>query len=132
MRQGIINRAAAGSLAVAAVLMPTAGHAVDTRDFATRTAGQLADLCAAKPVDAKGTAANNFCHGFAQGVVDMKLQQDRAAGKPSFCFPNPAPKREATLDEFVTWVRAQPSRLSAPPTDALFQFLGERFPCAGR
>lgn len=132
MRHTIICRAAATGLAAAALLLPAAGQAVDTRDFATRNAEQLANLCAARPVDAKGTAANNFCHGFAQGVVDMKLQQDRAAGKPSFCLPNPAPKREATLDEFVTWVRAQPSRLSAPPTDALFQFMGERFPCAGR
>jgi len=119
-------------LALAACLLPKLGHAVDVRDFDARNAGQLAALCAAKPVDAKGTAANNFCHGFAQAVVDMQLRQDRSAGKRSFCFPNPAPKREATLDEFVTWVRGQPSRLSSPPTEALLQFMSERFPCGER
>lgn len=105
--------------------------AVETRDFDAKNAGELANLCAAKPVDAKGTAAQNFCHGFAQGAVDVRRAQERASGgKPSFCFPNPAPKRTATLDEFVTWVRAQPSRLSSRPDEALFQFMSERFPCS--
>jgi hypothetical protein len=116
--------------ALAAFLIPAAANAVDTRDFDVRNAGELADLCAAKPIDAKGTAAANFCHGFTQAVVDMTFTQERKSGQPrSICFPKPVPKRSATLDEFVTWVRAQPERLKAPPTDAFLRFMGERFPC---
>jgi hypothetical protein len=123
-------RTTMAAAALAALLVPAAANAVDTRDFDVRNAGELADLCAAKPTDAKGTAASNFCHGFTQAVVDMTFTQERKSNQPrTICFPNPVPKRGATLDEFVTWVRAQPERLKAPPSDAFLRFMGERFPC---
>jgi len=119
-------------LASLALLAPGLAHAVDQRDFEVRNAGQLANLCAAKQADRDATAAVNFCHGFTQAAVDMALTQEREAGKPrSICLPNPAPKRQATLDEFVTWVRAQPDRLPSPPTKAFLNFMTERFPCKG-
>ncbi|MBO0710484.1 MAG: hypothetical protein J2P47_04295 [Acetobacteraceae bacterium] len=119
-------------LALFVLLAPGHAHAVDQRDFQVRNAGQLATLCGAKPSEHDAVAAINFCHGFTQAAVDMALTQERDAGKPpSICFPNPAPKRQATLDEFVTWVRAQPDRLPSPPTKAFLNFMTERFPCKG-
>jgi hypothetical protein len=116
--------------ALATLLIPAAAGAVEQRDFEVKNAGQLANLCAAKPGERDGVAGLNFCHGFTQAAVDMKLTQERAASQPrTICFPNPVPKRSATLDEFVTWVRAQPERLKAPPSDAFLRFMGERFPC---
>jgi hypothetical protein len=124
-------RTTIAAAALAAFLIPAAANAVDTRDFDVRNAGELADLCAAKPTDAKGTAASNFCHGFTQAVVDMTFTQERKSNQPrSICFPKPVPKRSATLDEFVTWVRAQPERLKTPPSEAFLRFMGERFPCS--
>ncbi len=130
-RKDISMRHTAIALGLAALLLGAAGaRAVEQSDFAVRNAGQLGKLCAAKPAEKDGVAAINFCHGFTQAAVDMQLSQERKAGGPkTICFPNPAPKRSATLDEFVTWLRAQPGRLAGPPTDAFLQFMTERFPC---
>jgi hypothetical protein len=92
-----------------------------------RTAGELADLCAANPKDPTGDAKINFCHGFAQGAITVELRHTE--GKKPFCFPSPAPTRTATMNEFVNWVRALPEHRTPPAADGLFQFLGERFPC---
>ena len=92
-----------------------------------RTAGDLAELCGVNPKDPVADAKFNYCHGFAQGIVDLELQ--RAGDKKPFCFPTPAPTRTATLGEFVNWVRAMPDHRTLPATDGLFKFLGERFPC---
>ncbi len=118
------------ALGCAALLAAGRAHAVEPRDFDVRNAGQLGNLCAAKPAEKDGVAAENFCHGFTQAVVSMQLTQERKSGAPrSICFPNPVPKRSATIDEFVTWVRAKPERLAATPSDAFLQFMTERFPC---
>jgi hypothetical protein len=91
-----------------------------------RTAGDLAELCAANPRDATGPAKLNYCDGFAQGAVDVELRH-AGATKP-FCIP-PGTKREVTLHEFSSWVRAIPSRESDDATGGLFHFLAERYPC---
>ena len=119
-------------LAFGGLLLLAAGSAgaVEQRDFDARTAGQLGNLCDAQSSERDGVAAQNFCHGFTQAVVDMQLTRERKSGAPrTICFPQPVPKRSATLDEFVTWLRAQPDRQSGPPSDAFLQFMSERFPC---
>ena len=79
-----------------------------------RTAGELAELCGANPREPAADAKINYCHGFAQGAVDVELHH--AGPKKPFCFPNPMPTRTATLNEFVDWVRALPEHASwAPP-----------------
>ena len=125
----VVTLLSLGGMLATAVLCPPA-RAVEQRDFEVRNAGQLGNLCGAKRTERDGVAAENFCHGFTQAAVDMQLTQERKAGESrTICFPNPVPKRSATLDEFVTWVRAQPARASSPPTEAFLQFMTERFPC---
>ncbi|HEY2107472.1 MAG TPA: Rap1a/Tai family immunity protein [Candidatus Binataceae bacterium] len=92
-----------------------------------RTAGDLAELCGVNTKDSAADAKINWCHGFAQGVVDLELQH--TADKKPFCFPSPPPPRAKTLDEFVNWVRAMPDHRSLGATEGLFKFLAERFPC---
>jgi hypothetical protein len=92
-----------------------------------RTAGDLAALCAAAPGSPGADAKINFCHGFAQGAVDDRLHV--ATDKKPFCFPSPTPSRTATMQDFVSWVRATPSNRDMPVLDGLFRFLGERYPC---
>lgn len=96
-------------------------------DLHVRTASDLAQLCAANPRDPRGDAAINFCHGFAQGTVDVLLGL-HGANRP-FCFPNPPPTRSATLSQFVAWVRAASAHAALPAARGLAQFLHERFPC---
>ena len=95
--------------------------------LSVRTAGDLAALCSADPASAGADAKINFCQGYAQGAVEDRLRM--AADKKPFCFPNPAPKRAATLKEFVTWVRSMPANHDLNGVDGLFKFMGERFPC---
>jgi hypothetical protein len=91
-----------------------------------RTAGDMADMCSADPRSPTGPARLNYCSGFAQGAVDVRL---RVAGdKKPFCI-TPGTKREVTLREFAGWVKAAPSRRSDDALNALFRFLAERFPC---
>lgn len=114
-------------IALTALVLAAPAQAQRGVTLQARTAGELADLCAANPKEALGDAKINFCHGYAQGAVTVELKQNNA--KKPFCFPNPAPNRTATMGEFVSWVRAMPDRKPLPAVDGLFRFLGERFPC---
>jgi Rap1a immunity proteins len=93
----------------------------------TDTAGELADTCAANPRQPAGDARINFCHGFAQGAIDVELHH--AGEQKPFCFPHPSPSRAETMNQFVNWVRAMPDRRSMRSEEGLFKFLAERFPC---
>jgi hypothetical protein len=113
--------------ALTAILIALPVQAQRSVNIQARTAGELADLCAANPKDSQGDAKINFCHGFAQGAITVELRHPQ--GKKPFCFPSPTPNRTATMGEFVGWVRSMPDHRSVPAADGLFQFLGERFPC---
>ncbi len=114
--------------AASAATSPARAAPPDAR-IEVRTAGDLADLCAAPRTDPTGPERQNFCHGYAQGALTMELKREAATGKRRICMPNPAPTREATMAEFVKWARAMPKNQALPPTDGLFTFLSERFPC---
>ncbi len=115
------------AVALSAILLALPAQAQRGVSIQARTAGELADLCAASPKDPLGDARINFCHGFAQGAITVELRH--AEGKKPFCFPSPPPNRAATMAEFVNWVRSTPDRRSLNVIDGFFQFLGERYPC---
>ena len=116
----------AGAL-LALALLPAMSHAQRPISLNARTAGDLAQLCGARPGNARADAGINYCHGFAQGAADVLLGT-AGANKP-FCFPKPAPTRTATLAQFGDWVRATPDHAQLPAAKGLAQFLAERFPC---
>src|SRR6516225_7711207 len=117
--------------AALAFLAPFAAHAATEANFGARTTGDLVELCEATPDNAIGTAAVNFCEGFAQGAVSVEMQNMAAfRGPKSFCLPNPPPSRNEALGEFVKWARVSPDRMSTTSTDGLFRFLSERYPCS--
>jgi hypothetical protein len=91
-----------------------------------RTAVDLAEMCTASPREPGGPARLNYCSGFAQGAVDVELRH--AGGTKPFCI-TPGTKREVTLREFASWVRAVPSRGADEASSGLFRFLAERYPC---
>ena len=120
-----------GVLAVPAVVVPALvvpAWAAQTASFRAKTAGELADLCGAAPGSTAADAKINYCHGFAQGAIETRLVEAREQ-KP-FCFPNPAPTRTETMNQFVSWTRALPANHDLPVLTGLFRFLGERFPCS--
>ena len=113
--------------ALAALLFALPAQAQKSVNLQARTAGDLAELCAANAKDPLGDAKINFCHGYAQGAITAELR--RPDGNKTFCFPSSPPSRSQTMSEFVGWVRANADRRPLPSVNALFRFLGERFPC---
>src|SRR5499433_1430340 len=119
--------AVAGGLVL---LASGASRAAVEANFGANTTGDLVELCTATPGNPIGTAAINFCEGFAQGAVLVEMQNQAAFRGPKlFCMPNPPPSRNQALSEFVNWARSSPDRLAQSSADRLFRFLSERYPC---
>ena len=111
-------------------LAPSAALAASEANFNANTTGDLVELCGATPDNGLGTAAVNFCEGYLQGAVTVEMLNMAAfRGRKLFCLPDPPPTRAATMSEFATWARAAPDRMAQSPTDGLFRFLSERYPC---
>jgi len=112
------------------VLAPPTTRAATEASFGAKTTGDLVELCTAAPDNAIGTAAVNFCEGFAEGAVAVELQNMAGFRGPKvFCMPYPPPSRNEALNGFVNWARTSPDRLAQSSTDGLFRFLSERYPC---
>jgi hypothetical protein len=113
-----------------ALFAPAVSHAATEANFGAKTTGDLVALCTATPDGAIGTAAVNFCEGFAEAAVAVELQNMAGyRGAKLFCLPNPPPSRNEALTAFVNWARSSPDRLAQSSTDGLFRFLSERYPC---
>ena len=112
---------------VATLLIPLSAWAAGPASVKVGNAGDLAELCGANPKDPVGPEKINFCHGFAQGAIDVERKY--AGDKKKFCMPSPAPTRTETMTQFVNWVRSLPAHKALGPTEGFFQFLAERFPC---
>ncbi len=127
MKTPIVLAVLASGFLVSSLATSSAEAAPQPISLRVRTAGELAEVCGVTPKEAAADAKINYCHGFAQGVVDLELQH--TADKKPFCFPSPSPSRSTTLNEFVGWVRAMPDHRTLPATSGLLKFLAERFPC---
>jgi hypothetical protein len=127
LRGSLLMKALIALAVLAPSLMVSGAWAAQPVTLRVKTAGDLAELCGVNPREPAADAKINYCHGFAQGVVDLELQH--TADKKPFCFPSPPPSRTATLTEFADWVKALPEHRNLPATDGLFKFLAERFPC---
>jgi hypothetical protein len=113
--------------ATLAACTTVAVRAAEPITIRTATAGELADNCTANARESGSDARRNFCYGFAQGAIDVRQRQSDA--KNLFCFPKPGPSRPETMNQFAAWVKAGSDRRSLPSSEALFRFLGERYPC---
>ena len=91
-----------------------------------KTAADLAVACSAKPVSPGNAALLNFCNGFAKGVVQTERLNSEGS---KICLPTPAPKRSATMNEFVTWVKADATRQKEAASAGFISFMSERYPC---
>src|SRR3954469_14425103 len=116
------------ALAFLASGVATAGAwAAQPIDIKAQTAGELAELCGAKPGEPAADAKINFCLGFAQGAIDVDLHL--AGDKKPFCIPRPGPSRRATMTEFARWAGEASGRRSMSAAAAVVRFMGDRFPC---
>jgi hypothetical protein len=107
-----------------------AAAAVTESEFPPRTVRDLIAICAPEPSDPMMTAAVNFCHGYAEGAVDVEEAHEAQKGaRKLFCLPTPRPPRGSELTSFITWANEQPPRLDMPAIDGLFIYLAGRYPC---
>lgn len=96
------------------------------------TGGSLGELCSAKPDGGLGTASVNLCHGYARGAVSAYLALESGLRQPLklFCLPPVETIPASTvLNEYAVWVKSEPQQAKAWALDALFAFLGTKFPC---
>lgn len=115
-------------LLIACLVSPAAAaQAAEPISLHANNAGELADLCAANPNQPAADAKINFCHGYAQGMLDAVRRRAQEARK--FCFPPNPPSRAAVMGEFVNWVRSMPDRRGQTAFDGLTNFFAARFPC---
>jgi hypothetical protein len=104
--------------------------AAEPNDFRAATAGELVALCSSTSQDPNYVAALHFCHGFAAGAY--QYYQAIAAASPDeryVCPPATPPTRSEAISGFVEWMGSRPGMASKPPVEALFQYLGETYPC---
>ena len=104
--------------------------AAGPEDFRAQTAADLVVLCSAGPEEPNYVAAIHFCHGFAAGAY--QYYQAIAAASPDqryVCPPATPPTRTEAIAGFVEWIKSLPGEASKPPVEALFQYLGETYPC---
>ena len=121
-------------LAKAAALVVLAyggsANAAEPDDFRALTAADLITLCSTSPDDPNYVAAIHFCHGFAAGAY--QYYQAIAAASPDqryVCPPAPPPSRSEAISGFLNWMETRPGMGIKPPVEALFQYLGETYPC---
>jgi hypothetical protein len=128
----MLNRHWLTGVALCAAILPTAaGAAVTEATFALNTTSDLVDLCTAAPSDPMGTAALNFCHGFAVGVYRV-LEEENAARRTGrmFCIPDTVrPSRNEAIADFVQWAKASPDAMSQRPADGISSYLNTKYPC---
>jgi hypothetical protein len=108
----------------------SSAHAAEPDDFRALSAADLVALCSTTPEDANYVAAIHFCHGFAAGAY--QYYQAIAAASPDqryVCPPAPPPSRSDAISGFLGWMERRPGMASKPPVEALFQYLGEAYPC---
>jgi Rap1a immunity proteins len=116
---------------IGAVSVASLGAMAATPDtFQVRTTSDLVTLCSVDPAAPDYSMAISFCHGFAVGAYQYHSQTVGASSASRFvCLPNPPPTRSQAIADFVAWARARPETMNAPPVDALFRHLSERYPC---
>lgn len=104
--------------------------AVMESEFPPNTVRDLIAICAPDQNDPMMTAAVNFCHGYAEGAVDVEEAHEAQRGaRKLFCLPTPPPPRGSELSSFIAWANAQPARLDMPAIDGMFIYLAGKYPC---
>ena len=107
-----------------------AAAAVTESEFPPKTVLDLIAICAPDQNDPMVTAAVNFCHGYAEGAVDVEEAHEAQKGaRKLFCLPTPPPPRGSELSSFIAWANAQPARLDMPAIDGMFIYLAGKYPC---
>jgi Rap1a immunity proteins len=71
-----------------------------------------------------------YCGGFGQGVYDGYLQMVHPKkDRQTICIPQDA-KDPGIVEAFLKWTEANPKYNNKPASEAVLNFLDQRYPCA--
>lgn len=71
-----------------------------------------------------------YCDIYGQGVYDSYLVTRHPRKAPEFiCVIQPAPSRREVMNQFVEWVKINPTYNTAPAADTFLRYLAVKFPC---
>lgn len=79
---------------------------------------------------ATDAAAQNFCHGFGQGVYETYLITRHPKKAPPFiCAEQSKGTRQDYINGFVKWTAANPKFNQMSAADTILRYLAETLPC---
>ncbi|MEI6837302.1 MAG: Rap1a/Tai family immunity protein [Alcaligenaceae bacterium] len=113
-------------LALLCLAIASATCAAQQAPVASTTTEKFVGLCA----NTSDSAAQNFCHGFGQGVYETYLISRHPKTAPNFvCAQNSTLTRQQHIDNFMKWSESRPQFKQASAADTILRYLGETFPC---
>ena len=113
-------------LALLCLTIASATTSAQQAPAATTTTEKFVGLCA----NTADTAAQNFCHGYGQGVYETYLVTRHPKSAPSFvCAQNSTLTRQDHINNFMKWSATHPQFKQASASDTILRYLGETFPC---
>lgn len=115
------------ALAGACVALLSAASAVNAQvPKASTTTQEFVAMCS-KTTD---VAAQNFCHGFSQGVYETYLiTRHSKRAKPFICAESSKNTRQDYINGFMTWSASNPKFNQISAADTILRYLGETYPC---
>ena len=114
-------------IAVTCLALASASAAMaQTPPKASTTTAQYVAMCQQR----SDLAAQNFCHGFGQGVFETYLISRHPQKAPPFiCAENSGLTRQDHIDAFIKWTAANAQYNQMSAADTILRYLGETYPC---
>jgi hypothetical protein len=130
LTRSVTPRCVLAGAAALGLLLGGDSEAAEPDDFRAATATDLVALCSTGPEEPNYVAAIHFCHGFAAGAYQYYLAIAAASPDQRYvCPPATPPSRSEAISGFIAWMGSRPGLAFKPPVEALFQYLGETYPC---
>jgi hypothetical protein len=113
-------------IALLCLALASATTSAQQAPAATTTTEKFVGLC----TSTADVAAQNFCHGYSQGLYETYLVTRHPQKAPSFvCAQTSTLTRQQHIDNFIKWSAAHPQFKQASASDTILRYLGETFPC---
>lgn len=113
------------ALGACALLLGATSASAQTPKASTTTQEYVA-MCT-KTTD---VSAQNFCHGFSQGVYETYLITRHPKRAPNFICANQSKNtRQDYINGFVKWSAANPIFNQSSAADTILRYLAETLPC---
>jgi hypothetical protein len=113
-------------LALLCLIIASATTSAQQAPAATTTTEKFVTMCA----NTADAAAQNFCHGYGQGVYETYLVTRHPKSAPSFvCAQNSTLTRQDHINNFKKCSATHPQIKQASASDTILRYLGETFPC---